>query len=48
MDFEQFYQDKYPAGIPREVDLNKYQSMVTCSSSRYANTRIVLRLLLWA
>ena len=28
MDFEQFYQDKYPAGIPREVDLNKYQSMV--------------------
>ena len=28
MDFEQFYQDKYPAGVPREVDLNKYQSMV--------------------
>ena len=28
MDFEQFYQDKYPAGVPREVDLNKYSSMV--------------------
>ncbi|WP_323750822.1 AMP-binding protein [Marinobacter sp.] len=28
MDFEQFYQDKYPAGIPREVDLNKYKNMV--------------------
>jgi long-chain acyl-CoA synthetase len=28
MDFEQFYQDKYPAGVPREVDLSKYQSMV--------------------
>tara|TARA_B100001121_G_scaffold205087_1_gene179473 strand:+ start:4892 stop:6574 length:1683 start_codon:yes stop_codon:yes gene_type:complete len=28
MDFEQFYQDKYPAGIPREVDLDKYESMV--------------------
>ncbi|GGC72548.1 long-chain fatty acid--CoA ligase [Marinobacter halophilus] len=28
MDFEQFYQDKYPAGIPREVDLKKYKSMV--------------------
>ncbi|PPI79403.1 long-chain fatty acid--CoA ligase [Marinobacter flavimaris] len=28
MDFEQFYQDKYPAGVPREVDLNKYKSMV--------------------
>lgn len=28
MDFEQFYQDKYPAGVPREVDLDKYQSMV--------------------
>ncbi|MFO7528801.1 MAG: long-chain fatty acid--CoA ligase [Marinobacter sp.] len=28
MDFEQFYQDKYPADVPREVDLNKYQSMV--------------------
>ncbi|MBE0486800.1 long-chain fatty acid--CoA ligase [Marinobacter sp.] len=28
MDFEQFYQDKYPAGIPREVDLKKYTSMV--------------------
>ena len=28
MDFEQFYQDKYPAGVTREVDLNKYKSMV--------------------
>ena len=28
MDFEKFYQDKYPAGVPREVDLNKYKSMV--------------------
>ena len=28
MDFEQFYRDKYPAGVPREVDLNKYKSMV--------------------
>lgn len=28
MDFEKFYQDKYPPGIPREIDLNKYQSMV--------------------
>ncbi|WP_166259760.1 long-chain fatty acid--CoA ligase [Marinobacter salicampi] len=28
MDFEQFYQDKYPPGVPSEVDLNKYQSMV--------------------
>ena len=28
MDFEQFYQDKYPAGIPREIDLNKYKNMV--------------------
>ena len=28
MDFEQFYQDKYPAGVPRNVDLNKYKSMV--------------------
>jgi len=28
MDFEQFYQDKYPAGIPREVDLSKYKNMV--------------------
>lgn len=28
MDFEQFYRDKYPAGVPREVDLNKYRSMV--------------------
>ena len=28
MDFEQFYQDKYPAGIPREVDLKKYKNMV--------------------
>ncbi|OHY82678.1 AMP-binding protein [Marinobacter sp. AC-23] len=28
MDFETFYQDKYPASVPREVDLNKYSSMV--------------------
>jgi long-chain acyl-CoA synthetase len=28
MDFEQFYQDKYPAGVPRSVDLKKYTSMV--------------------
>ncbi|MFP3978328.1 AMP-binding protein [Marinobacter sp. KMM 10035] len=28
MDFEKFYQDKYPASIPRDVDLNKYSSMV--------------------
>ncbi|BEH14502.1 long-chain fatty acid--CoA ligase [Marinobacter shengliensis] len=28
MDFEQFYQDKCPAGIPREVDLKKYKNMV--------------------
>ncbi|WP_372965526.1 AMP-binding protein [Marinobacter sp.] len=28
MDFAQFYQDKYPAGIPREVDLKKYKSMI--------------------
>ncbi|PXX91984.1 long-chain fatty acid--CoA ligase [Marinobacter vulgaris] len=28
MDFEQFYQDKYPAGVSRDVDLNKYTSMV--------------------
>lgn len=28
MDFEQFYQDKYPAGVPREIDLDKYKSMV--------------------
>jgi long-chain acyl-CoA synthetase len=28
MDFEQFYQDKYPAGVPQTVDLNKYTSMV--------------------
>lgn len=28
MDFEQFYQDKYPAGISREVDLDKYKNMV--------------------
>ncbi|SOB75191.1 long-chain acyl-CoA synthetase [Marinobacter sp. LV10R510-11A] len=28
MDFEAFYQDKYPAGVPREVDLTKYSSMV--------------------
>ncbi|MDX1801499.1 MAG: AMP-binding protein, partial [Marinobacter sp.] len=28
MDLEQFYQDKYPPGVARSVDLNKYQSMV--------------------
>ncbi|PHQ75595.1 MAG: long-chain fatty acid--CoA ligase [Marinobacter sp.] len=28
MDFEQFYQDKYPAGVSLNVDLNKYSSMV--------------------
>lgn len=28
MDFETFYQDKYPASVPREVDLDKYSSMV--------------------
>lgn len=28
MDFEQFYQDKYPAGVPHSVDLNKYKSMI--------------------
>lgn len=28
MDFEQFYQDKYPASVQREVDLEKYKSMV--------------------
>ncbi|MDX1553020.1 MAG: long-chain fatty acid--CoA ligase [Marinobacter sp.] len=28
MDFEQFYQDKYPAGVSRAVDLDKYTSMV--------------------
>ncbi len=28
MDFAQFYQDKYPAGVPHEVDLDKYTSMV--------------------
>ncbi len=28
MDFAQFYQDKYPAGTPREVDLEQYQSMI--------------------
>ncbi|MDX1754920.1 MAG: AMP-binding protein [Marinobacter sp.] len=28
MDFAQFYQDKYPAGTPQEVDLEKYQSMI--------------------
>ena len=33
MDFEQFYQDKYPAGVPREVDLNKYKSIVSYSAS---------------
>ncbi|MEP1002981.1 long-chain fatty acid--CoA ligase [Marinobacter sp.] len=28
MDFEQFYQDKYPAGVSLNVDLDKYTSMV--------------------
>lgn len=28
MALEQFYQDKYPAGVTREVDLGKYRSMV--------------------
>lgn len=28
MDFETFYQDKYPASVSREVDLDKYSSMV--------------------
>lgn len=28
MDFEQFYQDKYPAGVSHNVDLEKYSSMV--------------------
>ncbi len=28
MDFEQFYQDKYPPGVAGSVDLNQYQSMV--------------------
>lgn len=28
MDFEKFYQDKYPASVPRTVDLKKYSSMV--------------------
>ncbi|WP_417544141.1 AMP-binding protein [Marinobacter sp.] len=28
MDFEKFYQDKYPASVPRAVDLKKYSSMV--------------------
>jgi|TARA_R100000656_G_scaffold2101_1_gene3612 long-chain acyl-CoA synthetase len=28
MDFEQFYQDKYPAGVSLNVDLDKYSSMV--------------------
>jgi len=28
MDFEQFYKDKYPAGIPAEVDLEQYKSML--------------------
>lgn len=40
MDFEKFYQDKYPAGVPREVDLNKYKSMVEVfeqAVKKYAN-----------
>ena len=28
MDFEKFYQDKYPASVPRAVDLKKYSSVV--------------------
>ena len=28
MDLEQFYQDKYPAGVPLEVDLKQYKNMV--------------------
>ena len=28
MDFKQFYQDKYPAGVSLDVDLNQYKSMV--------------------
>ncbi|MBZ2167902.1 MULTISPECIES: AMP-binding protein [Marinobacter] len=28
MDFEQFYQDKYPAGVSLDVDFDKYTSMV--------------------
>ncbi|QCF26244.1 long-chain fatty acid--CoA ligase [Hydrocarboniclastica marina] len=28
MDLEQFFRDKYPSGIPSEIDPNKYKSMV--------------------
>ena len=28
MDLKQFYQDKYPAGVPLEVDLKQYKNMV--------------------
>jgi len=28
MDFEKFYQDKYPASVARDIDLKKYSSMV--------------------
>lgn len=28
MDFEQFYQDKYPPGVNNKIDLNQYESMV--------------------
>lgn len=40
MDFEQFYQDKYPAGVPRNVDMNIYRSMVDMleqSCQKYAD-----------
>ncbi|OEY67730.1 AMP-binding protein [Marinobacter sp. X15-166B] len=28
MDFEQFYQDRYPANVPRTIDLDRFRSMV--------------------
>ncbi|MBS3803323.1 MAG: AMP-binding protein [Oleiphilaceae bacterium] len=28
MDFEQFYKDKYPPGVPTRIDLDQYESMV--------------------
>ena len=28
MDLEQFFRDKYPSGVPAEIDPNQYQSMV--------------------
>jgi len=43
MDFEQFYQDKYPAGIPREIDLNKYKNMVDVFEQRYRSLQTSLR-----